>query len=95
MLLFPVSGLWFQLLKRLIVKTHPFSILFYHIFRVSGVLLQLQTPWVASISVPSSSCYAFNNSSRIVDFVSFIPTRFKLCNFIGHLNFDILWIVNP
>lgn len=28
----------------------------------------LQTSWVTSISMPSSNCYAFNNSSRIVDF---------------------------
>ncbi|RZC23511.1 hypothetical protein D0Y65_003036 [Glycine soja] len=28
----------------------------------------LQVPWVASVSMPTSNCYAFDNSSRIVDF---------------------------
>ncbi|XP_068465621.1 uncharacterized protein [Phaseolus vulgaris] len=31
-----------------------------------GVLLQI--PWMASVSMPTSNCYAFDNSSRIFDF---------------------------
>ncbi|KAL5063738.1 hypothetical protein RYX36_025475 [Vicia faba] len=42
---------------------------------LSGVLLQVS--WVASISMPSSNCYAFNNSSRIVDFSSWTGYPFE------------------
>ncbi|PNY11190.1 hypothetical protein L195_g007793, partial [Trifolium pratense] len=40
-----------------------------------GFLFQIS--WVASISMPSSNCYAFNNSSRIVDFSSWIGYPFE------------------
>ncbi|KAK7262896.1 hypothetical protein RJT34_30477 [Clitoria ternatea] len=40
-----------------------------------GVLLQ--TPWIASIPMPSSNCYAFDNSSRIVDFSSWSGYLFE------------------
>ncbi|XP_058755774.1 uncharacterized protein LOC131628988 [Vicia villosa] len=40
-----------------------------------SVLLQLS--WVASISLPSSNCYAFNNSSQIVDFSSWTGYPFE------------------
>ncbi|KAI4327655.1 hypothetical protein L6164_020091 [Bauhinia variegata] len=36
-----------------------------------------RTPWVASVVVPSSNCYAFNNSSHIVDFSSWIGHLFE------------------
>ncbi|XP_061360968.1 uncharacterized protein LOC133304906 isoform X2 [Gastrolobium bilobum] len=40
-----------------------------------GVLLQIS--WVASISMPTSNCYAFDNSSRVVDFSSWIGYLFE------------------
>ncbi|KAL2333740.1 hypothetical protein Fmac_014953 [Flemingia macrophylla] len=40
-----------------------------------GVLLQ--TPWVASVSMPASNCYVFDNSSRIVDFSSWTGHLFE------------------
>lgn len=46
----------------------PFSLI--EIFFLLGVLLQAVE--VNAIAVPSSSCYAFDNSSHIVDFVSYI-----------------------
>ncbi|CAL5197544.1 unnamed protein product [Lathyrus oleraceus] len=42
---------------------------------LTGVLLQIS--WVTSISMPSSNCYAFNNSSRIVDFSSWTGDPFE------------------
>lgn len=39
-------------------------------FFVSGVLLQVVE--INAIAVPSSSCYVFDNSSHIIDFVSYL-----------------------
>ncbi|XP_052117009.1 uncharacterized protein LOC107477254 [Arachis duranensis] len=37
----------------------------------------LRIHWIASVSIPSSNCYAFDNSSHIVDFSSWIGYLFE------------------
>ncbi|XP_072064135.1 uncharacterized protein [Arachis hypogaea] len=37
----------------------------------------LRIRWIASVSIPSSNCYAFDNSSHIVDFSSWIGYLFE------------------
>ncbi|KAI5418458.1 hypothetical protein KIW84_042913 [Lathyrus oleraceus] len=52
-----------------------FPLLFPLVSTARCVLLQIS--WVTSISMPSSNCYAFNNSSRIVDFSSWTGDPFE------------------
>ncbi|KAK4259964.1 hypothetical protein QN277_003145 [Acacia crassicarpa] len=44
---------------------------------VLGVAVLSQTLWVASVVLPISNCYTFNNSSHIVDFSSWIGKTFE------------------
>ncbi|WJX88564.1 hypothetical protein P8452_70638 [Trifolium repens] len=51
----------------------------YHSTTLIALLLSflLKISCVTSISMPSSNCYAFNNSSRIVDFSSWFGYPFE------------------
>ncbi|XP_021594449.1 uncharacterized protein LOC110601565 isoform X2 [Manihot esculenta] len=53
------------------------SVHYLHFFCILVSAIITQTPGIASVAVPSSSCYVLDNSSRLVDFSSWIGHPFE------------------
>uniref|UniRef100_A0A7C9DRQ6 Uncharacterized protein n=1 Tax=Opuntia streptacantha TaxID=393608 RepID=A0A7C9DRQ6_OPUST len=59
------------------IAANPFDVSGHQLFTLIALAVLLQVNGVASVVVPSSNCYALDNSSHIVDFTSWIGHLFE------------------